>query len=266
MNSKMTITILGTRGSTPVSGGDFALYGGATSCISISCENTLLFLDAGSGIMASTPPTGKKVSILLSHLHLDHLIGLPLYPALFQKGMSVDIYGKGRNGVTLEKALCTLFHPPYWPVGLGDIAADVSFNDVENHFSIGPLTIDSMEGSHPGGSTVYRVRHGDASFVYATDFEHNDVTSDKLAIFGKGADVLLYDAQYTDAEYPARRGFGHSTPSAGIKIAERAGVRRLLFSHHAPEHTDAQLAALEEEILASHPFASYARAGTRIEL
>ncbi len=266
MDANMTINIHGTRGSVPVNGSDFVLYGGATSCVSVSCGDTLLFLDAGSGIVGAALPDNRKISILLSHLHLDHLIGLPLFKALFQPNLSIDIYGRRRNGVSLEDALHALFHPPYWPVGLKDFPANVTMNDIDEHFTIGSLQIDTMEGSHPGGSTVYRISHEGKSFVYATDFEHNKTAARNLTQFCKDADLLLYDAQYTDEEYPGHSGYGHSTPSAGIRIAEEANVSQLLFSHHAPEHTDRQLSALENRISAEYPFASFAKAGMQIEL
>ncbi len=266
MNQTMTITMRGTRGSVPTANPDYQIYGGSTSCVSVSCGDTLLFLDAGSGIVGAPVPDNHMVSILLTHLHLDHVIGLPFYHGLFQKGTTVAIYGKERSGKTIQDALQSLFSPPYWPVGLKDFAADVSVHSIEDHFTIGCLSVLAMEGSHPGGSTIYRVSHGAKSFVYATDFEHNDVVTAELMRFSKDADLLIYDAQYTKEEYPAHFGFGHSTPEEGIRLAEAANVGRILFTHHAPGHSDAMMQTWEAQVATQHPFAAFAKAGMEVVL
>ena len=262
----MTITMRGTRGSIPTDGEAYRIYGGATSCVSVSFGDTLLFLDAGSGIVGAPVPGSKQVCLLLSHLHLDHLIGLPMYGGLFTPGVRVEIYAKDRNGIAAKDAMYALFRPPYWPVGLQDFAAEVRYRDVEEDFEVGGLHISSMEGSHPGGSTIYRIANGQSSFVYATDFEINAAAEERLIRFSEGTELLIYDGQYTEEEYPSHIGFGHSTPSAGIRIAKAAGAKRVLFTHHSPEHTDKMLAAWEEAPKKEYPFASFARTGMSITL
>ncbi|MBQ7677480.1 MAG: MBL fold metallo-hydrolase [Lachnospiraceae bacterium] len=266
MNTTITINILGTRGSVPVSGAAYALYGGATSCVSVSCKDTRIFLDAGSGIICAPCAAEANVAVMLSHFHLDHMIGLPFFKTLFDKKSSVAIYGRMRSEKSLADALQVLLSPPYWPVGIHDYPADTALYDIEPHFSFGDFTVDTMEGAHPGGSTIYKLSAGDKSFVYATDFEHNEIVNDELIHFAKNTDLLLYDAQYTESEYQPHFGFGHSTPEVGIRIAKKAGAKRLLFTHHAPEHTDEMIAALEESIQKEYPFAGFAKAGTEIIL
>ena len=112
-------------------------------------------------------------------------------------------------------------------------------------FSIGDVEVEAMEGSHPAGSTIYRLTRQGKSLVYATDFEHNPKACEALINFAKGCDLLLYDAQYTPEEYERCRGYGHSIPQEGIKVAEAAGVGKLVFIHHAPLRSDAELDELE---------------------
>lgn len=247
------LTVLGTRGSVPVEGKDFALYGGATSCYKVEAGNEEIYLDAGSGIANAIPARDSRITILLTHMHLDHLVGLPFFIALTEKDRPIDIYASERAGLAPKEAIDRLISNPFWPCKIEDYPAKVAFRLLPQKFFIGDVEIKTMEGSHPKGSTIYRLTYRGKSIVHATDFEHNPEACARLAAFAKGCDLLLYDAQYTEAEYERCRGYGHSTPQEGLKVATDAGAAKLVFVHHTPLRTDKQLAEMERTF--ATPFA-----------
>lgn len=248
MENKFKFTILGSRGSVPVEGEKFSIYGGATSCYKIKAGNEEIYLDAGSGIVSAEPSPNSHITVLLTHMHLDHILGLPFFLALTQKNRPIDIYAEKRSGLLPDEAIDRLISNPFWPIKIRDYPANVNIyvlSERGKNFSVGDVTVDFIEGSHPGGSTIYRLTCGGKSLVYATDFEHNPVACEMLADFAQGTNLLLYDAQYTQAEYPACRGYGHSTPEAGLEVAANAKADKLLFVHHAPWRDDKSLAEME---------------------
>ena len=242
----LKLTVLGTRGSMPVEGKNFSLYGGATSCYQIQAGNEEIFLDAGSGIVKAAPRPNSRITILLTHMHLDHLIGLPFFVALTQKDRPIEICAAKRDGLTAKEALDRLISNPFWPCKIENYPAKVRFSSPTEKFFVGDVQINTLEGSHPKGSTIYRLTYNGKSIVYATDFEHNPQACSALIDFAKDCDVLLYDAQYTANEYARYKGYGHSTPEEGIKVAEKAGAKKLVFVHHAPDRTDEALLQLEK--------------------
>lgn len=247
------LTVLGTRGSVPMEGKDFAIYGGATSCYKVEAGNEEIYLDAGSGIANAIPARDSRITILLTHMHLDHLVGLPFFIALTEKDRPIDIYASERDGLAPKEAIDRLISNPFWPCKIEDYPANVTFKLLPKKFFIGDVEIDTMEGSHPGGSTIYRLTYRGKSIVHATDFEHNPKACADLATFAKGCDLLLYDAQYTPEEYERFRGYGHSTPQEGLKVAAEAGAAKLVFIHHTPLRTDKQLVEMERTF--ATPFA-----------
>lgn len=241
----LKFTVLGTRGSVPVEGKNFSRYGGATSCYKVSAGKEEIYLDAGSGIVSALPARDTNITILLTHMHLDHLVGLPFFIALTEKDRPIDIYSNKRSGLMPKEAIDRLISNPFWPCKIENYPAKVSFHLLPEKFFIGDVEIDTLEGSHPEGSTIYKLTRQGKSLVYATDFEHNPAACESLAAFSKGCDLLLYDAQYTAEEYERYRGYGHSIPQEGIKVADAAGVKKLVFVHHAPLRNDEELAKLE---------------------
>lgn len=251
----LRLTVLGTRGSVPVEGENFARYGGATSCYKVQAGNEEIYLDAGSGIVSSLPAPNSRITILLTHMHLDHLIGLPFFIALTEKDRPIDIYAAARAGLAPKEAIDRVISNPFWPCKIEDYPAAVKFHLLPERFTLGDVSVDTLEGSHPKGSTIYRLTYRGKSIVHATDFEHNSTACAALTDFAKGCDLLLYDAQYTADEYERYRGYGHSTPQEGLKVAAAAGVKKLLFVHHAPLRNDTALGALERE------FGAFAKVG-----
>ena len=262
MESKFKLTVLGTRGSVPVEGKAFEIYGGATSCYKVQAGNEEIYLDAGSGIVSSLPAKDSRITILLTHMHLDHLVGLPFFIALTEKDRPIDIYGQERDGLEVKEAIDRLISNPFWPCKIEDYPAKVTFKLLPKKFFIGDVEVDTLEGSHPKGATIYRLTYLGKSIVHATDFEHNEEACAALADFAKGCDLLLYDAQYTQEEYERYRGYGHSTPEEGLKVANKADAKKLVFVHHAPLRNDKSLAELERQ----YQGATFAKVGDEFQL
>lgn len=259
----MKVTILGVRGSIPTDGADFLEYGGATSCILVQEGDQAIFLDAGSGLI-NAPDTGDaKVSILLTHTHIDHILGLPLSPLLLSN-RTIDLYCESRDGLSAEEQIGRLMSPPLWPVGPEDYPAVLRMHDLTLPLSIGAFSVTGIESNHPGGSTIFRLSAGGHSLVYATDYEHSPEKQKELTTFCAGTDLLLYDAQYTDEEYARMKGFGHSTVKQGLAVFRESGAGQILFVHHDPRHKDNQLHEMENEL--TDEKATFARAGMTIEL
>ncbi len=247
---KLQLTCFGARGSVSVSGKGFDIYGGGTSCYVVNFGKNRIFLDGGSGMV--DPKTGDYSSqgtdeiVLITHMHLDHIIGLPYHDGLMLKDHKVTIYVPFEPWV--EK-LRTIFSPPFWPLELTDYPADVSIDVVPDSLDIDGCRVTHIVGSHPGKSLVYRLDYEGSSIVYATDYEHDNGESDERLIqFAKDADIMIYDGSYTPEEYIKFKGYGHSTPQKGAEIAAAAGVKKLVISHHAPDHDDDFVRKMENEI------------------
>ena len=262
----MKFTVLGTRGSVPVEGKNYSIYGGATSCYQVRAGDEEIYLDAGSGIVTAKISANTNISILFSHMHIDHVLGLPFFSALSQKDRSVDMYSEKSSGLDLKSAIDHLIAPPFWPVKIEQYPANVRFHDVQKKFSIGEVEIETMSGNHPGGTTIYRLNYKSKSIVYVTDFEHSsEEKCEELIRFSADCDLLTYDAQYTDEEYNRFRGFGHSTVEFGLKIAEKARVKRILFVHHSPNRTDKELSQMEKAVF-DREEAGFAKIGDEFDL
>ena len=264
----MRMTVLGARGSVPVEGNSFSVYGGATSCFKVEAGDEEIYLDAGSGIVSAKPSPHSRLTILLTHMHLDHVVGLPFFLALGQPRRPIDIYARSCSGLTPKEALDRLIAPPFWPVTLEQYPSNVKIHVMpDEKISIGDIDVEAIESSHPNNSVVYRLTQCGRALVYATDFEHNNPERvEALIKFADGCDLLLYDAQYTIEEYDRYRGFGHSTAEVGLEIAARAGAKRLMLVHHAPWRTDDRIAEFERRLSERHENISFARIGDVIEL
>ena len=248
------LEVLGTRGSNPIFGDPYAKYGGSTSCYAVTAttEDTqeAIFLDAGSGLINAGGIENKNISIILSHSHLDHLLGLMVFPYLNEADKKITIYLAARNGMSAKKQIDALVSEPLWPCTIDDYKAEVTVKDMPESFYIGSVMVDSMESNHPGGSSIISLSLDGKKLVYATDYEHGDEEKEKLLTkFCKDADLLLYDAQYTADEYPRYKGFGHSTPEEGLALKDSSGAKELVFIHHSTMHNDLFLYQEERKYL-----------------
>ena len=259
------LTVLGTRGSIAMSGPDYVQFGGNTSCYMVRAGEETVFLDAGSGLLSAPETCPKAAVILLSHLHLDHVIGLGMSPLLSQKGQEVEVYVPFcPDEKTARTQLDRIYSPPFWPVRLDDLGARLHLRCLPECLAVGDLRIEAMAGHHPGGCAVYKLSYGGKTLVFATDYEHSEDSDVRLAAFARNADLLLYDAQFCVEDYERKKGFGHSTAEKGLELMERAQIRRLLFIHHDYRSTDRLLRAREEKLEKEN--ASYAREGQTITL
>jgi ribonuclease BN (tRNA processing enzyme) len=247
----------------PVSQKGREVFGGATSCYMVQAGEDCVFLDAGTGLLSAPTEFPRPPLILVTHLHLDHILGLGMYRRLVTRGAKTLLCLPGKDECEMRRQFDTLFSPPYWPLSPLNYEGELELVPARFPMRHGSLCIESAEGQHPGGSLIFRVSCGEKSLVYATDFEH-ERGLDALARFAEGTDLLLYDGQYSEEEYSRRRGFGHSTEEKGLEVMERCGAKRLLLIHHAPESTDRELQMREMRVL-SHS-ACYAREGEVIEL
>ncbi|MFS8082117.1 MAG: MBL fold metallo-hydrolase [Ginsengibacter sp.] len=249
----MKIKLWGVRGSVTTTGPETAYYGGNTSCIEVWQDDWQLVFDGGSGLQklnADHQPVAKRIDILLTHLHMDHIQGLGFFKALFEPGMDVHIWGPVSSSQTLHTRLSRYLSPPLFPILIRDLPCKLTLHEIANsHFTIGPFDIQSEYIIHPGPTVGFRVSASKSVFTYIPDHEpalgEKGIIPDKKWISGynlaAGADLLLHDAQYTAAEYKAKKGWGHSSINDAALFASMAGVKHLLFAHHDPFRTDDQL-------------------------
>jgi phosphoribosyl 1,2-cyclic phosphodiesterase len=260
----LTVRFLGVRGSIATPG---MAAGGNTACVEVVAGDTRIILDAGTGLrtlgnerMASGI---RNSTILLSHLHWDHVAGLQFFTPVYVPGFHTEI-ASGPNGVMPhDEAIRSLFRAPFFPVGFDDLGGSVTTRELRanDQFQIGDINVTMARLNHPDPVYGFRLEHGGHSIVYATDTEHFACVDPTLAKLAAGADILIYDAQYTPDEYPTKVGWGHSTWKAGADLARAANVRQLVLFHHDPGRTDAQLAQLEAHAAADLPGTIAAREG-----
>jgi len=258
----MRIRFWGVRGSIASPGPDTATVGGNTSCVEVCCDSTRIILDAGTGlrklgIEMMRGPDPRRASLLLSHLHWDHIQGIPFFAPAYVRSSELTIYGHESSAASLQSALAKQMSSPVFPVELDDLPATINLRPIRDGASvlIGSARVTARRLNHPGGVMGYRIDHGEHSVVYATDTEHYACVDPVLRELAEGADILIYDAQYTPEEYggevgPPRVGWGHSTFEAGARLAEEAGVRQLVLFHHDPMRDDDAVAALERRACA----------------
>ncbi len=263
----LVATFLGVRGSIAAPGPLTAGVGGNTSCVEVTCGDTRIVLDGGSGLRAlgdhliTRGPT--ETTILLSHLHWDHIQGLPFFVPIYVPGNRVDVITGPSGVMPLEAALRRQMSAPFFPVEFDEIAAQLRPRDVpaRDRFQVGPVRVTIARLNHPDPVYGYRLDAYGRSIVYATDTEHYACVDPALRQLADGADLLIYDAQYTPEEYPGKVGWGHSTWQAGVELARAAGVGQLALFHHDPRRTDAQLVELEARAAAALPGTIAAREG-----
>jgi phosphoribosyl 1,2-cyclic phosphodiesterase len=269
------IKIWGCRGSIPVATPENIRFGGSTACVELSINGQTVIIDAGSGIRElGTQILARgtnQAHLLLSHGHYDHLMGLPFFSPVYDRGMKLDIWSGHTGGNPCTRDIIAGFmKEPYLPVTIDLMCANMSFHDIKagSVLDLGHgITATSAPTHHPGGCLAWRVDCEGRGFVYLSDHEHGNAAVDvNLVKFARGADVMVYDAMYTDEEYEKRKGFGHSTWRQACKVAKAAEVKELLLFHHAPERTDRALESIEAQAHKLFTGASASRDGHIIKL
>jgi phosphoribosyl 1,2-cyclic phosphodiesterase len=250
----MRVTFWGTRGSVAAPGRDTARYGGNTSCVEVVGEDgARLVLDAGTGIRAlglALPADLRRVDVLLSHFHLDHIQGLGFFAPLFNPRMEVHIWGPASATLDLRSRLMRYLSAPLFPVPLRDLPCKLVLHEMPSATTqVGAFEITSTLISHPGPTVGYRITGPQGVVAYLSDHEPALGQSRLLLpaewtsgqALAEGADLLIHDAQYTDEEYAQRVGWGHSSVSHAIQFATLARVKHLVPFHHDPAHDDATI-------------------------
>lgn len=276
----MIVSLKGVRGSIPTTGAETSYFGGNTACVTVIENGWLLVLDAGSGMQKVTLPdkSTKRVDILLTHLHLDHIQGLGFFKPLFDPSMEVHIWAPTSATQSLHSRLSRYLSPPLFPVLIRELPCKLTLHDISNSsFKIGPFSIESRYVIHPGPTVGYRIKAQNAVLAYIPDHEPalgpSGLIQEQKWISGYDlvaeSDLLLHDAQYTPQEYKTKIGWGHSSMEDTIQLAYLSGVKRLLLIHHDPSHTDTQLNEIYSGLLRTKggllPF-DLAREGMEIEL
>lgn len=269
----MRIRFWGVRGSIASPGPDTAAVGGNTSCVEVVCGKTRIVLDAGTGLRGLGNELLRtnddlSLTLLLSHYHWDHIQGLPFFVPAYMKQTELTVVG-GANGVmSVREALTHQMSAPLFPVRLDEIGARLATREVKmgEVFDVGEAKVTVAKGNHPGGVMAYRIEHEGKSMVYATDTEHYACVDPALKKLSEGADVLVYDSQYSPEEYKTKVGWGHSTYVEGAELARAAGVGTYVLFHHDPMRDDEGIADLERR--AGELFASSiaAREGMDLDL
>lgn len=274
----MKILFGGVRGTSSRAQSGFMRYGGETTSVLVLGEGgEHVILDAGTGLstlghrLKKKPP--QNLLLLLTHFHLDHVMGWPSFPLLYQPGVTLHVAVPRRFGgrKKARHILSQLMHQPFWPVQIDRVKATLRFLEVPRHY--GRLDIRWCPVHHPGGCAAYRLDEPTTghSMVFATDVEWGRASDRERRQFLRlcrepsPCRLLLFDGQYARRNYSAVTGWGHSTWEDAVEVARATGARRLLVIHHAPDRDDGQLACVEHRLAAALPGARLARGGRQVE-
>lgn len=265
----------GVRGSIPSPGAATAAYGGNTACVEIIAGSRTLIIDAGTGIRALgdklSSDFAAKVDLFFSHSHFDHIEGLPFFAPLYIAGRPLNLWsGHIAAPDATRSMIASLIRPPYFPIDPSHFRAAINYRDFKagDTLKLGDdIAIKTHLLNHPGGATGYRIMFRSRSLCYISDVEHRAGSPDPALVgFVSDTDLMIYDAMYTDEEYPQYIGFGHSTWQEAIKLADAASVRTLALYHHFPGRADAELAKIETMAKAARSQTIMARDGLELTL
>lgn len=272
----MKVKFYGTRGSIPVCDRDFLEFGGNTTSIKLTRhDGRIAIIDAGSGIrnlgfeLIEDGFCQDQLFIGFTHFHWDHIQGFPFFTPAYNPNMVINILAMGKDLEieNLEDIFKDQMKAEYFPIPLEAMGAKLNFLHIEqNELEINGSLVQVIKQNHPGGSFGYRIRDKDKSIVICTDLEHGKSVLPEIVEFCKDADLLVHDGQYTNEELETHRGWGHSSMDQAIEVAELAGVKKLVITHHDPAHNDVFLAKIEKECQKKYPNCVLAREGMEIEL
>ena len=260
----------GVRGSIACPGADHVIYGGNTPCVEIRCGSRLLVFDAGTGLRNLDKSIAEDgitdVDLFLSHTHVDHIVGFPFFSFAFKPENTLRVWsGHLEGGLTTENVLRQFMVAPLFPVPVDIFAADVSYHDFRAGDTLTPadnVTLRTTMLNHPQNSTGYRVEFGGKSICYVTDTEHfEDGPDQNILGLIDGADIVIYDSMFTDAEYPDYKEWGHSTWQEGARLCAAANVGTFVIFHHLPERTDEELDGIAAAVDEMRPGSLVAREG-----
>jgi phosphoribosyl 1,2-cyclic phosphodiesterase len=254
-SDQLRLTLWGVRGSIPTPVAGHLGYGGNTLCMEVRCPGLPpIIVEGGSGIrelglaLAREFPTGGECHIFFTHFHWDHIQGVPFFVPIYDSAWRVNFHSVHEPEV-LENYLMDQMRAPYFPVAMPAVQATRTYTRVpEEGLRMGDLRVTRFPLNHPNGAHGYRVDAAGHAIVFAFDHEHGNAAVDRGIIeHAAGADVLIYDSQYTVEEYETRKGWGHSTGEQAAHIAKAAGVGQLVLIHHDPTHSDDVIAGIVDE-------------------
>ncbi|MFH1874712.1 MAG: MBL fold metallo-hydrolase [Pseudomonadota bacterium] len=276
---KTKIKFWGVRGSLASAGPQTAKYGGNTPCLEIKYDKTVIICDAGTGIRAlgehyhplpgpppsrgrekgnSSPSSSRgegwgegnlKATILLSHIHFDHVIGLPFFEPLYNKHNSFTIISPEFSGSDLHYYLGNLISPPYFPISILSVPASLNFKSMPARgLHIDKIKVQTFRCNHPDGSYAFKFHlPSGKTLVHISDNEPIPQLEKSLTPWLQDTDVLIHDAQYTPEQYKTKIGWGHSPFTYPIRLASQAGIKKLIMFHYDPGATDKDLDKLKTE-------------------
>jgi len=263
------IKFWGVRGSLACPGPGTVRYGGNTSCMEVRCGSHRLIFDGGTGLRAlgcelarDLPP---RIDVFFTHTHFDHVCGVPFFKPAYMQGTRVEFWaGHLLPERTLKHVLCEMMTAPLFPVPL-EVFARSRFHDFPCGTTLRPapgVVLTTCRLNHPNRACGYRIDYAGKSICIITDTEHVPGRLDETIVeFVRNADIMVYDAMFTDEEFPAYVNWGHSTWQEALRVAEAAGVGVAVPFHHDPDHDDAFLDHLSELASAIRPGTVFAREG-----
>ncbi len=254
----MIIRCWGSRGSIPVSGGQYLKYGGNTTCLEIRTkDDKILIVDAGSGIREAgnylLAQNRHDFTLLLTHAHWDHIMGFPFFKPIYLSKTKLAVWGCAFAQDSIKDMLSRVMSAPHFPVNFDAIRARITYQDMcVDSYKLDTMTITPIALSHPNQGTGYKFTENGKCFVFLTDnelgFQHEGGLSyEEYLEFCRGADLLIHDAEYKEDEYKKTRGWGHSTYNDALRLALDAGVKKLGLFHHNQERFDADIDTMVDE-------------------
>jgi phosphoribosyl 1,2-cyclic phosphodiesterase len=252
------ITFHGVRGSFPSSSPETRRYGGSTAAVELHVDGEPpIFLDLGSGLpqidISDRHDDGQpfRAAALVTHLHLDHVQGLPFFPVVHQVGTTFDVYAPRPESGSVRDAFARLIAPPYFPLSLDQFLGDLTFHEVcAEELTIGRARVAVRPVPHVGPTVGYRIEWGGATIAYVSDHQAPpglDVVDPLVLELCRDVDLLIHEGQYTREEFAAKWNWGHGTIDFALRVAMEAGARRLCVFHHDPWRSDDELDALLAE-------------------
>ena len=290
----------GTRGSYPVPKSNFLKFGGNTASVELKCGNQTIILDAGTGIIdigqdeIIKSQTPHKATILISHLHQDHIQGLPFYKPLYIPSTTINLFGSAPNNENLKETLKTILFDKVFPLGLDEIKSNFNIENFSDEIVItinqnGDIKLYNSKDAdipqnkkdiiisayktpmHPkNGCLCIKIQYSGKTLIYATDKESQNSSDNDFINFAKNCDCLIHDAQYTNDDYlnpkHPKKGYGHSTFEMAIDIAHLTNAKKLFFFHYDPEYDDTKLSNLENELTKKYNRVFFAKENYEFEI
>jgi phosphoribosyl 1,2-cyclic phosphodiesterase len=274
----MKVKFYGVRGSLPVCGKEYQRYGGNTTCLLITREkaNRIVIIDAGTGIrnlgkeLMTKQYKQETINISFTHFHSDHIQGFPFFAPAYNNNQKIGIHamGKQRKIKNIKEIFSTQMQTEYFPVRLEAMGAQFDFLSLGDKATFYGAVVTAAPQHHkfPGGSYGLRIEDESRVLVICTDIEHINGIDENIVKLAENADLLIHDGQYTDEEYKKYWGWGHSTWRQAVEVATRAKVKRLIITHHDPDHDDNFLDLMEKECKEEFADCVFAKEGMEVSV